>query len=123
MDQSFGTGCVKVTPAHDFNDDSIGKRHGLAYYNILTADGHLNEQVPSDFQGLERFAARKAVLKALESSQQLIKTQPHTHKIPYGDRSNVVIEPWLTDQWFNEHEKHGTRCPTMRRSRKNSIHP
>jgi valyl-tRNA synthetase len=96
----FGTGCVKITPAHDFNDYEVGKRHDLPLINILTKDAHLNDQVPSDYQGLERFAARKKVIEELTVQKVLVKTEDHTVKIPRGDRSGVVIEPYLTDQWY-----------------------
>jgi len=100
VDPDFGTGCVKITPAHDFNDYDMGKRHDLPMINIMTPDAHLNEHVTSEFQGLERYAARKAVLGRLEALGLLVKTEPHTLKVPRGDRSGVVIEPMLTNQWY-----------------------
>ncbi|MFN3235085.1 MAG: valine--tRNA ligase [Gammaproteobacteria bacterium] len=100
VDPEFGSGCVKITPAHDFNDYAMGQRHDLPIINILTPDAHLNENAPKPFQGMERFEARKKILEALESEELLIKTEPHTLKIPRGDRSGVVIEPYLTDQWY-----------------------
>lgn len=96
----FGTGCVKITPAHDFNDYEVGKRHNLPLINILTKDAHLNDQVPTNYQGLERFAAREKVVEALTAQKILVKIESHTVKIPRGDRSGVVIEPYLTDQWY-----------------------
>lgn len=96
----FGSGCVKITPAHDFNDYEMGQRHQLPMINIFTLDAHLNDHVPQKYRGLERFEARKAVLKDLEDLGLLAKIEDYTVNIPRGDRSNVVIEPLLTDQWF-----------------------
>lgn len=100
VDPAFGTGCVKITPAHDFNDYEVGKRHSLPLINILTPDAHLNEQVPTTYQGLERFAARKQVIADLDVLGLIEKIEDHTNKVPYGDRSGVIIEPYLTDQWY-----------------------
>ncbi|HBY56092.1 MAG TPA: valine--tRNA ligase, partial [Coxiellaceae bacterium] len=100
VDQEFGSGCVKITPAHDFNDYAIGQRHNLPLLNIFTQNAHLNENVPKPYQGLERFQARKQIIKDLESAGLLLKTEKHQLKIPKGDRSNAIIEPYLTDQWF-----------------------
>lgn len=100
IDPSFGTGCVKITPAHDFNDYAVGIAHHLPLINIYTADAHLNDQVPERYRGLERFEARKKILEDLAEKKFLVKTEPHTLKVPRGERSGVVIEPYLTDQWF-----------------------
>jgi valyl-tRNA synthetase len=100
VDPEFGTGCVKITPAHDFNDYAMGQRHALPIKNIFTKDAHLNAEVPEPFQGLERFAARKKVVEACKQLGILLKVEEHTHVVPIGDRSQVVLEPWLTDQWF-----------------------
>ncbi len=100
VDREFGTGCLKITPAHDFNDYAVGQRHNLPLINILTPDAHLNDDVPPAYRGMERFAARKQFTADLEAAGYLEKTEPHTLKRPYGDRSGVVIEPYLTDQWF-----------------------
>ena len=100
VDPDFGTGCVKITPAHDFNDYEIGKRHGLEIINILEKNGTLNKNVPKDFVALDRFEARKQTIKHLNSLGYLEKEQPHRLKIPRGDRSGVVIEPFLTMQWY-----------------------
>lgn len=100
VDPEFGTGCVKVTPAHDFNDYAIGQRHHLPLINILTGDAKLNDQVPPAYQGLDRFVARKQVIADLERAGFLIGAQPHKLMVPRGDRSHAVIEPFLTDQWF-----------------------
>ncbi len=99
-DPAFGSGCVKITPAHDFNDYEIGKRHSLPMLNILTADATLNDEVPAQYRGLDRFEARKRVVADLEAAGLLEKVDPHTLPVPRGDRSGAVLEPWLTDQWY-----------------------
>lgn len=99
VDPEFGSGCVKITPAHDFNDYDVGKRHQLPLINIMTPEACMTN-VPSKFEGLTREEARKATIIALKESELLEKIQPHTHKVPMGDRSGVVIEPYLTKQWF-----------------------
>ncbi|MEY1662816.1 valine--tRNA ligase [Isoalcanivorax beigongshangi] len=100
VDPAFGSGCVKITPAHDFNDYEVGKRHNLPMINILTIDAHLNDEVPDAYRGLERYAARKQVVADLEALGLVEKIDDHTLMVPRGDRSGVVIEPYLTDQWF-----------------------
>lgn len=117
VDREFGTGCVKITPAHDFNDYEVGKRHNLPLINVLdknaavlaaaqifNLDGSLNTVIdaflPSDYAGLDRYEARKQIVAAFESSELLEKIDDHALKVPRGDRSGVVIEPWLTDQWY-----------------------
>jgi valyl-tRNA synthetase len=100
VDPEFGTGCVKITPAHDFNDYEVGKRHQLAMINILDRDAALNDAVPEAYRGMDRFVARKAVVADLERLGLLEKTDKHVLKVPRGDRSGVVIEPWLTNQWY-----------------------
>lgn len=100
VDQAFGTGAVKVTPAHDFNDYAVGQRHKLPVIGILNLQGFVNEAAPPAYQGLERFAARKQVVADLEAQGYLLKIEKHKLKVPRGDRTNVVIEPMLTDQWF-----------------------
>ncbi len=100
VDPTFGSGCVKITPAHDFNDYAIAQRHHLPLINIFTPTAHLNENVPETYQGLERFAARKRIVQDLEKLGLLEKTQPHKLQVPRGDRSNAIIEPYLTDQWY-----------------------
>lgn len=100
VDPLFGTGCVKITPAHDFNDYATGQRHGLIPLNILTPNAHLNENVPPAYQGLERFAARQRIVKDLSEQGLIEKIEKHRLKIPRGDRSGAIIEPYLTDQWF-----------------------
>ncbi|MGL4474957.1 MAG: valine--tRNA ligase [Shewanella sp.] len=117
VDMAFGTGCVKITPAHDFNDYEVGKRHNLPMFNILTldaairataevvnSDGTINKELqvnlPESFVGLDRFKARDAIVAEFERLGLLEKIAPHALKVPYGDRSGVVIEPMLTDQWY-----------------------
>ena len=100
VDVAFGTGVVKVTPAHDFNDYAVGQRHQLPLINVLTLDAKINENAPAIYQGLERFVARKQVVADLESAGLLEKVQPHKLMVPRGDRTQTIIEPMLTDQWF-----------------------
>jgi len=100
VDMEFGTGCVKITPAHDFNDYEIGLRHKLEKINILTDDAKINLNAPKAYQNLDRFVARKAVVKDLEKQNLIEKIDPHTMMVPRGDRTNSVIEPYMTDQWF-----------------------
>ena len=100
VDREFGTGAVKVTPAHDFNDYAVGQRHGIAPISILTLDARVNEAAPAKYQGLDRFDARKAVVADLEAAGLLVETRKHKLMVPRGDRTNAVIEPMLTDQWF-----------------------
>ena len=100
VDPAFGTGAVKITPAHDFNDYAVGVRHNLAPISVLTADAKMNELCPLDYQGLDRYAARDKLLAELRDRQQLARTEPHKLMVPRGDRSNAVIEPLLTEQWF-----------------------
>jgi valyl-tRNA synthetase len=100
VDKEFGTGVVKVTPAHDFNDYAVGQRHKLPMIGILNLQGFVNEAAPEQYQGLERFAARKQVVADLEAQGYLVKVDKHKLKVPRGDRTGVVIEPMLTDQWF-----------------------
>ncbi|MGX2039913.1 valine--tRNA ligase [Methylocaldum sp. MU1018] len=116
VDPEFGTGCVKITPAHDFNDYEVGKRHNLPLINVLDKDARIlheftvltfegyagahGEKAPEQYAGLDRFEARKRIVAEFESLGLLEKIEPHTLKIPRGDRSGVVVEPWLTDQWY-----------------------
>lgn len=117
VDREFGTGCVKITPAHDFNDYEVGKRHNLPLINVLdknaailpgaqifNVDGSVNAQVdsslPTQFAGLDRYEARKQIIVAFEDVGLLEKIDDHALKVPRGDRSGVVVEPWLTDQWY-----------------------
>lgn len=100
VDLEFGTGCVKITPAHDFNDYAVGERHNLEKINIFTIDAKLNNNAPEKYRGLDRFDARKKILEDLTAAGLLNKTEDHLLKVPRGDRSHTVIEPFLTDQWF-----------------------
>jgi len=100
VDPEFGTGCVKITPAHDFNDYEIGKRHDLPVYNVLTDDAAMNDEVPQAYRGLDRFEARKAIVAEFDALGLLEKIDAYTVKIPRGDRSGAVVEPYLTDQWY-----------------------
>ena len=99
-DPEKGSGAVKITPAHDFNDFQVGKRHGLPLINILDPFARLNDAAPADYQGLDRFAARKKIVEAMEALGLLRLVEKTRHVVPHGDRSGVVIEPYLTDQWY-----------------------
>ena len=98
MDQ--GSGAVKITPAHDFNDYEVGMRHNLEIINIFNEKAELNENCPNEYQGLDRFQAREKIINELKILGALNKVEENIHTVPYGDRSGEVIEPWLTDQWF-----------------------
>ena len=100
VDPEFGTGCVKITPAHDFNDYEVGKRHNLEIINIFTDDALVNENAPETYRGMDRFKARASVVDQLEALGLLERIEAHKLKIPRGDRSGVVIEPYLTHQWY-----------------------
>lgn len=100
VDLDFGTGCVKITPAHDFNDYQVGQRHHLIPISILTLDGKINDLAPAEYQGLDRFDARKKIITDLETQGFLVETKPHKLMAPRGDRTNTIIEPMLTDQWY-----------------------
>ena len=100
VDMEFGTGCVKITPAHDFNDYEIGQRHKLEIINVLTDNASINLNAPTKYQGLDRFEARKAIVNDLEKQNLIEKIDPHTLMVPRGDRTNSIIEPYMTDQWF-----------------------
>ena len=100
VDMNFGSGCVKITPAHDFKDWEVGKRHNIVTINLFTKDAKLNENAPKKYQSLDRFVARKNIVQDLDSAGFLVKEQKHKHLPPRGDRSNAILEPLLTDQWF-----------------------
>ena len=100
VDPEFGTGCVKITPAHDFNDYAVGQRHDLALLNIFTIDARINDNAPMAYQGLDRFEARRQIVADLEAQGLLEKIEPHKLMVPRGDRSHAVVEPYLTDQWY-----------------------
>ncbi len=100
VDPKFGTGCVKITPAHDFNDYQMGLRHKLVPLNILTLDGKINDHAPVEYQGMDRFAARTKIIADLDALKLLAEIKPHKLMVPRGDRTHAVIEPMLTDQWY-----------------------
>jgi valyl-tRNA synthetase len=100
VDPEFGTGCVKITPAHDFNDYAVGERHALDKINIFTVDAALNDAVPEKYRGLDRYLARKQILADLEELGLIDKIDDHKLMVPRGDRSHAVVEPYLTDQWY-----------------------
>ncbi len=121
-DPEKGSGAVKVTPAHDFNDFEVGRRHSLPQISVLDQEGRINladnedylrglpegaQQLAEELQGVDRFAARKLILARLEDFGFLERTEPNTHMVPHGDRSGVVIEPYLTDQWYVDAKTHG----------------
>jgi valyl-tRNA synthetase len=100
VDPTFGSGCVKITPAHDFNDYELGQRHKLPMINIMTLDAALNDSVPQPYRGLDRFTAREKILADLDALGLIERIEPHKLTVPRGDRSNAILEPLLTDQWF-----------------------
>ncbi|HJT52120.1 MAG TPA: valine--tRNA ligase [Nitrosospira sp.] len=100
VDPQFGTGCVKITPAHDFNDYQIGQRHKLVPLPIFTTDGKISDLAPAEYQGLDRFEARRKIIADLEDQGFLVEVKPHKMMVPRGDRTHAVIEPMLTDQWY-----------------------
>jgi len=100
VDPEFGTGCVKITPAHDFNDWEVGQRHGFTPLNIFTPEARINDNAPKAYRGLDRFEARERVIADLASQGLLVEEKPHAMVVPRGDRSGQIIEPFLTDQWF-----------------------
>ena len=100
VDPNFGTGCVKITPAHDFNDYAMGKHHSLPLINIFTKNGHINTNAPAAYHGLDRFEARAKIVEDLTSMGLIVKTLEHELNIPLGDRTGAIVEPYLTDQWF-----------------------
>ena len=100
VDREFGTGVVKITPAHDFNDWQVGQRHKLVAINVLTLDARMNDLCPTEYQGLDRYAARQKLLDELQAKGLLVSAKPHKLMLPRGDRTHAVLEPMLTDQWF-----------------------
>lgn len=119
VDRSFGTGCVKITPAHDFNDYEVGKRHQLPMLNIFTPSACLNDNVPLAYQGMDRFVARQQIVADLQALDLIEKIEPHRLNLPKGDRSGVVIEPLLTYQWFVKMK--GLAEPAMAAVREGSL--
>jgi len=100
VDPEFGTGCVKITPAHDFNDYAVGQRHGLPQVNVFTIDARINEDAPQAYRGLDRYEARDVIVRDMKELDLLEKVEEHKLMVPRGDRSHAVIEPFLTDQWY-----------------------
>lgn len=100
VDMEFGTGCVKITPAHDFNDWQVGKRHKMEIINLFTNDAKMNQNAPKAYQGMDRFAARELILQDLKTQDLLVASKPHQLTPPRGDRSGAILEPYLTNQWF-----------------------
>ena len=122
-DPEQGTGAVKITPAHDFNDYDVGKRNNLEIINILTSDGKINENAPKEFVGLDRFEARKLIIKNLIKNELLTKEENIKNKVPYGDRSNSVIEPFLTEQWFADAKKLSIKAKEIVNNKKTKFFP
>ncbi len=104
-DPEKGSGAVKITPAHDFNDFEVGRRHKLEAISIFDKFAHLNDRVPEKYRSMERFAARKLVVADMEAAGLVEKIEPHTHQVPYGDRGGVPLEPFLTEQWYADAKK------------------
>ncbi|MFZ2663055.1 MAG: class I tRNA ligase family protein, partial [Rhodoferax sp.] len=100
VDPAFGTGCLKITPAHDFNDYAVGERHGLPKINVFTPDARINDAAPAAYQGLDRYQARKRIVADLEAAGLLDSVKDHTLMVPRGDRTGAAVEPYLTDQWY-----------------------
>jgi len=119
----FGSGCVKITPAHDFNDYAMSERHNLPRINILTKTASLNENVPVEYQGLDRFVARKKVIESLQSRDLIEKIIDHTLTVPRGDRSGVILEPYLTTQWYVKAESLAKRASAAVRAQKTQFIP
>ena len=122
-DPEQGTGAVKITPAHDFNDYEVGVRNNLKVINILSEDGKINENAPTDYVGLDRFDARKKILNDLSAKGLLIKEENIKNKVPYGDRSNSIIEPFLTEQWFADAKKLSIKAKKIVKSKKTNFFP
>ena len=122
-DPEQGTGAVKITPAHDFNDYEVGQRNNLEILNIFTSDGKINENAPKEFIGLDRFEARKRLLKKLKEKDFLLKEENIKNKIPYGDRSNSIIEPFLTEQWFADAKKLSVKAKEVVNNKKTNFFP
>ena len=122
-DPEQGSGAVKITPAHDFNDYDVGKRNELEIINILNQDGTINNNGLKEFIGLDRFEARKLLIKKLKESGQLIKIESIKNKVPYGDRSNTIIEPLLTEQWFVDAKELSKKPIKIVKENKTSFYP
>ena len=122
-DPNQGTGAVKITPAHDFNDYEVGVRNKLEIVNIFTDDGKINKNAPSEFVGLDRFQARRKILNILTENKLLVKEENIKNKVPYGDRSNSIIEPYLTEQWFVDAKKLSVKAKKIVKSNKTKFYP
>ena len=122
-DPNQGTGAVKITPAHDFNDYEVGKRNKLEIINVLTEDGKINNNAPSNYIGLDIFEARKKILEDLLNKKVLIKEENIKNKVPYGDRSNSIIEPFLTEQWFVDAKKLAIKAKKIVKTKKINFFP
>jgi len=122
-DPEQGSGAVKITPAHDFNDYEVGKRNNLEILNIFTDDGKINKNAPNEFVGLDRFQARKKILTNLSEKNLLVKEENIKNKVPYGDRSNSIIEPYLTEQWFVDAKKLSINAKKIVKLKKIKFYP
>ena len=122
-DPDQGTGAVKITPAHDFNDYDVGVRNKLEVLNILTEEGKINENAPNEYIGLNRFEARKKILEGLSTKGLLVKEENIKNKVPHGDRSNSIIEPFLTEQWFVDAKKLSIKAKKIVKSKKTNFFP
>ncbi len=122
-DPEQGTGALKITPAHDFNDYDVGQRNNLKIINIFTESGKINENAPEHFIGLDRFEARKRILKELKEKEFFVKEENIKNKVPYGDRSNSIIEPFLTEQWFADAVKLSVKAKEVVNSKKTNFFP
>jgi valyl-tRNA synthetase len=122
-DPEQGTGALKITPAHDFNDYEVGQRNNLEIINIFTESGKINKNAPKEYIGLDRFEARKKILKELKDKDLFVKEENIKNNVPYGDRSNSVIEPFLTEQWFADAEKLSVKAKEVVNSKKTNFFP
>ena len=122
-DPKQGTGAVKITPAHDFNDYDVGKRNKLKIINVFTKEGKINNNGPEEFIGLDRFEARRKLLNELTKKEFLVKEENIKNKVPYGDRSNSIIEPFLTEQWFVDAKKLAVNAKRIVKSKKTNFFP
>ncbi len=122
-DPEQGTGALKITPAHDFNDYDVGQRNNLEIINIFTKNGKINNNAPNNYIGLDRFEARKKILQELKDKKFFIKEEHIKNKVPYGDRSNSIIEPFLTEQWFVDAKKLSVKAKRIVKSKKTNFFP
>ena len=122
-DPEQGTGALKITPAHDFNDYDVGKRNKLEIINIFTEDGKVNNNAISSYVGLDRFEARKKILNELKEKDYFVKEENIKNKVPYGDRSNSIIEPFLTEQWFADAKKLSIKAKKIVKNKKTNFFP